>query len=180
MREIVLKGPYTFKQLHDIEANVTGVYLWCVQREDGLYRVYYIGEAVNIRNRLSTHKDNQLSGKYSGHLISALKHNIKILVHSGGEGILKRFGGRLERKQFNQDFLDAMYLFCTEIPSDSHHDDKTSRCRVEAALAHHIGESGQNILHIGQLNYSQPKTDTFVVRTPNCQIEYLTDQEVRY
>ena len=184
MQHLDFKGPFRFEVkpviFDDLENGVGGVYLVCVQSEDGLFRVYYIGQSANMKKRLRDRLKNRLDGLYSGHLVSALQNNIKILVHRSGEGIVYRFTKYFQQAEYNRDFLNALHLFYAEIPESGTENGKNLRCRIETGLANKIEDSGPNILDIGHLTSQNKKRETLRICTENSMIEYLTDQELDY
>lgn len=94
MKKISFKGPFKLigePLVFEYTNQVNGVYLWCVKTDDGIFRVYYVGEAENIGTRLKTHLKNHINGRYSGHCIESLKNNIKILMHRADEGMIPKF-----------------------------------------------------------------------------------------
>ncbi|MBL4608609.1 MAG: GIY-YIG nuclease family protein [Pseudomonadales bacterium] len=84
MDKLEFIGPYKFEgsdSIFDgIDEVISGVYLWCVKTNDESFKVYYVGEAADIKKRMREHYKNQLSGKYTGHCLDSLKNNAVILV----------------------------------------------------------------------------------------------------
>ena len=147
MQKITFIGPYKLvggPLLLDDIGNVNGVYLWCVKSPQDIYRVYYVGEAQNIKNRMDEHLKKHLSGLYDGYSIDSLKSNIKILMHRAGEGMIPRFS-HLDASEFNKEFVEEIYVFYAEIPATSDvQADKRLRCRFETGISRQIQNSGQN------------------------------------
>jgi len=77
---------------------------------------------------------------------------------------------------FNQNMIDNLYLFYAEIFTPNGADEKWTRCRHESAIAFQIENSGQNILHVGHLRSWKEDKFRSNIKTPGCNIEYLTEE----
>jgi hypothetical protein len=182
MKNIELKGPFKFEDENSIFDEITGivngVYLWCIKVNINTYRVYYVGEAVDIRKRMSSHLKNRLSGKYTGHDLDSLKNNIRIVNHRADEGMVPRFS-HIDRKKYNQEFADNLYLFYSELPvTGDSNADKWIRCRYETGLFTHIENQGQNILSVGHLRYSKDEKSHVTIHTGSSNIEFISNQTI--
>src|SRR5690606_13371735 len=81
-------GPIPFRPdaINDVvPPGVNGVYLWTIPLDDGSFRVYYVGESTNVRQRLRKHYGMQLDGRYTAHDLNDLKRNVRTLVHRATE-----------------------------------------------------------------------------------------------
>jgi len=182
MDNIMLKGPYKFEGensiFEEISDIVNGIYLWCIRINDNAFRVYYVGEAVDIRKRMRSHLKNRLAGKYTGHDLDSLKDNVRILKHRADEGMVPRFS-HIDRKEFNQEFSDNLHLFYSPLPiSGDKNADKSLRCRYETGLVTHIENQGQNILTVGHLRFSKDEKTKVTISTTNSNIEHISNQEI--
>ena len=177
-----LKGPFKFNGNSSIFDEITdvvnGVYLWCIKVSDDSFRVYYVGESIDIKDRMYTHRKNQLSGKYTGHCVQSLKNNIREIMHRAESGIIPRFS-EIDRNVFNQEFLDSIYLFYLPITTSGNKDaDKWHRCRFETGIVMHIENQGQNIVSVGHLRYWKKETKKVRLVSENCTIESLNNQSI--
>ena len=182
MDSLNLKGPYKFigePSIFDaLDEGVNGVYLWCVKTDDDLFRVYYVGEAIDIKKRMRVHLGNQRSGKYTGHNIGKLKENIRILMHRAKEGMIPRFS-HIDSESYNKEIAENLYLFYSQLPTAAtHHDSKWLRCRYETGLVTHIENQGQNIVSVGSTWNWKGDPDTVNIDTGSSNIEYLSGQEM--
>lgn len=182
METLKFRGPFKFEGESSIFNNITdvinGVYLWCVKNDDNSFRVYYVGEAVNIKQRMHTHLKNLLEGKYTGHHIASLKNNIQIVMHRAGEGMIPRFSN-MNRDEFNKDFAANLYLFYAPLPlGGDKNEDKWLRCRLETGIAIHIQNQGQNIISVGHLRYWQGQKKKVRINSGSNQIEALSNYEI--
>ena len=135
MQQIDFKGPFNFHDensiFHELTEGINGVYLWCIQISDNTYRVYYAGEAIDIKKRMHVHLKNLLSGNYSGHCIDSLKNNKIVIMHRATEGMIPRFA-HIDARSFNQGFAKSLYLFYAKLPDlENKSDTKWLRCRFE-------------------------------------------------
>lgn len=182
MKTIELKGPFSFydeisifKEIRDI---VNGVYLWCVKISEHEYRVYYVGEAVDIKKRMRDHLKNLLAGKYSGHCLESLKNCKVIIMHRATEGMIPRFS-HIDAKSFNHEFSRGLYLFYAKLPDlENTYDTKWLRCRFETGIMTHIENKGANILCVGHRRYWKDKKEEITIYTNNVKIESLSDEVV--
>lgn len=182
MDKLEFRGPFKFEGessiFNDIRGVISGVYLWCVKNDDDSFRVYYVGEAVDIKQRMLTHLKNLLEGKYTGHRIESLKNNIQIIMHRAGEGMIPRFSD-MDRVEFNKDFAANLYLFYAPLPLEGDkNEDKWLRCRFETGIAIHIQNQGQNIISVGHLRYWQGEKKKVRITSSSNQIEALSNYEV--
>lgn len=182
---IEFKGPFGFFGENSIFAKlnevVNGVYLWCVHLDDHRYRVYYVGETGDVKNRISNHLKSFMSGEYAGHCLKSLKENVRILMHRAHEGMVPRFS-HIDAKTFNEDLAKAMHLFYASVPKTGNGDadDKWLRCRIETGIVTHIENAGPNIIHVGKLQYWKNAKCNARVSTDNVEIEYLTNETILY
>lgn len=182
METLEFRGPFKFQGensiFNDITEVISGVYLWCVKNDDDSFRVYYVGEAVNIKQRMYTHLKYLLEGKYTGHCIKSLKNNIQILMHRAGEGMIPRFS-HIDRNEFNKEFADNLYLFYAPLPTKGEkNEDKWLRCRFETGIAIHIQNQGQNIISVGHLRYWQAEKEKIRITSGSNHIEALSNHEI--
>lgn len=182
MDEIKFKGPYKFSGkssiFDEISSVINGVYLWCIKSDNNSFRVYYVGESVDIKKRMYDHRKNQLEGKYTGHSIDALRKNIRILMHRAGDGMIPRFS-KMDRASFNKNLTDNLYLFYSELPTTGvKEDDKWLRCRLESGVVFQIENKGQNIVSVGHLRYWKGKSEEVKVSTGNNIIEALSNETI--
>lgn len=153
-----------------------GVYLWCVKIEPCKFRVYYVGEGVDIRKRSLTHYKHSLAGKYTVHALEDLKHNTKVLMHRPSVGMIPRFN-HIDRASFNKEFIADLYIFYTEVPLiNDAITDKNNRCRFETGIAMHIEDQGQNILHVGHLRTWHGDKENITIDTGPSYIESLSGE----
>ena len=183
MEELKLKGPFKFQDQNivfdNIEEGTQGVYLWCVKSSQNLYRVYYVGEAINIKKRLRDHLKAQLAGKYTVHDPQKLKENILVLTHRANEGMVPRLS-HLSPKETNQEFIDNIYLFIGELKEEAtSEDNKVKCCRYEHGIVTHIQNEGQNILWVGTTRKWKGAEDYIQISTENSEIQYLTESTVK-
>jgi hypothetical protein len=176
---IEFKGPFGFDGpdsiFNELTDGVDGVYLWCVKIGDSRYRVYYVGEAVDVKNRLSQHRKNFLAGKYSGHCLDSLvTKKVKILMHRPYEGMVPRFS-HIDRKSFIERLMANMHLFYAPLPGKEK-DGKEFRCRVETGIVCHIENQGQNIVDVRGLRYPQQKKWSMHVLSGVNEIESLSNE----
>lgn len=182
MEPVEIKGPYSFRGPDSIfdhpEASVNGFHLWCIQVEPSYYRGYYVGEAQNIASRHSSHLRDCLTGNYKGHCLEGLRRNESIVMHRPGDGMIPRFA-HIDREEFNNEFVDNIFLFFGEIPeSGDGNSDKSLRCRYEAGIVRHIENEGPNVLNVGRIRNWQGEPSQVKLETPGFEIEALSGQIV--
>lgn len=180
MDEYKFKGPFKFEGkdsiFDEITSVVNGVYLWCVQNNNGSFLVYYVGEAIDIKKRMYDHLKNQLEGKYTGHCPDALKKNIRILMHRAGLGMVPRFS-HIDTKTYNKNFIDNLYLFYLPLPaSGKREEDKWFRCRFETGIVMHIENQGQNIVSVGHLRYWKEENEQVLLSSGTNKIESISNE----
>lgn len=183
MDKLHFYGPYRMvgePLLFDNMDQVSGIYLWCVKSDEGVFRVYYVGEAHDIKHRHYDHLSKQLKGLYVGHCIDALKRNVKILMHRGADGMVPRFSN-IDANKFNEDFVGNIWVFFAPIPDvGERSDNKSNRCRYETAIFHQIENCGANILTVGHLRAWKGEKNQVSICTGNSQIEYLSGELLYY
>jgi hypothetical protein len=138
------------------------------------YRVYYVGESIDIKARMASHIKNRLAGKYTGHDIELLRENIRVLAHRADEGMTPKYS-KIDRKSYNKRFLDELFIFYA--PLALTHDkkaDKWTRCRYETGIVMHIENNGQNILTVEHLRYSKEEKEHAQVNSGAAKIESLS------
>ncbi len=182
MDKYEFKGPFKFEGensiFDEISDVVNGVYLWCVKNNEGSYLVYYVGEAVDIKNRMYDHLKNQLEGKYTGHCPDSLKNNVCVLMHRAGVGMVPRFS-HMDRKAYNQNLIDNLYLFYLPLPENGQkEDDKWLRCRFETGIVTHIENQGQNIVRVGHLRYWKEENEQVLLSSGDNKIESISNEIV--
>jgi len=154
---------------------IAGIYVWCVRSPDGIYRVHYVGEAANLRSRCRQHWRDQLAGKYDAFLPTALRNNLKVLVHRARIGVVPRYQDELSAEQANRQYLGCISVFYAAVPE---HASRSARCQFETAIAHAVEDWGQNILHVGKLNRRLTHSQVYRVTSGGNLIEGLTEQRV--
>ena len=182
LETIEFKGPFGFDGpdsiFDELTDGVNGVYLWCVRIGDNRYRVYYVGEAADVKNRMSQHRKNFLAGKYSGHCVDALvTKNVKILMHRPHEGMVPKFS-HIDRKSFIKSLMASMHLFYASLQGEEQ-DKKQFRCRVETGIVSHIENQGQNIVDVRSLRYWQKEKCRMHVLTGVNEIESLSNERIK-
>ncbi len=180
--QLEFKGPFKFEGdssiFNEISKPINGVYLWCIKIDDNSYRVYYVGEAIDVKNRLSNHLTNQITGMYTGHCLESLKKNIRILMHRANDGMIPRFS-EVNREQYNKELVDNLYLFYSELPVvNNKNDDKWLRCRYETGIVMHIENQGQNIVNVGHLRYWKGDKKKVKIVTSSVNIESLSNEAI--
>lgn len=180
MSDLEFKGPFKFEGdnsiFDEITKSINGVYLWCIKTDDNIFRVYYVGEAIDIKNRMHDHLKNQIAGMYTGHCLESLKKNIRVLMHRANYGMIPRFS-HINRKEYNKKLADNLYLFYSELPVvNDKSNDKWLRCRYETGIVMHIENQGQNIISVGHLRYWKGDTEKINVVTNNINIESLSNE----
>tara|TARA_Y100000589_G_scaffold259055_1_gene248545 strand:- start:594 stop:1112 length:519 start_codon:yes stop_codon:yes gene_type:complete len=159
---------------------ISGIYLWCIKGDDDVFRVYYVGEAQDIKDRLYVHLSNHLKGLYAGHCVDSLKNNVKILMHRAAEGMIPRFSD-IDAQEFNKDFVNNIWIFFATIPDvGEQNENKWNRCRFETAISHQIENGGPNILSVGHLRYWKGEKSRVALDTGDSMIEYLSGEELDY
>lgn len=179
---IEFNGPFSFygedSIFDEITQIINGVYLWCVKISDNLYRVYYVGEAVDIKNRMYGHLKHLLAGEYSGHCLDSLKNNKIVIMHRATEGMIPRFS-HIGSKLFNQEFSKQLYLFYAKLPNlETADDTKWLRCRYETGIITHIENKGENIVCVGHRRYWKGKKEEIKILTGKIAIESLSNEMV--
>lgn len=174
--ELQFDGPFSFlggaTTIESIPPRVRGVYLWCIKGHDGVYRVHYVGEAIDVRSRLRTHMEWQMAGKYTAFDVDKLRRNIKTLAHRPKIGMVGAYKA-LDVASFNESFLTASEVFYANLGEAA---DKSTRCKYESALCMTIEDYGQNILHIGGLRgYSMGTNEVNLITPGGVRIEAITD-----
>lgn len=178
--EVRFYGPFRFlgasSTIDSIPAGVSGVYLWCIKGHDGVYRVHYVGEAVDVRARLRTHRDQQMAGRYTAFDLDQLRSNVKVLAHRPRVGMVGAYRNH-DAAEYNARFLAASEIFYADLGSAT---DKSTRCRYETALCVAIEDHGQNILHVGALRgYSIGSAEVAIFTPEGVHIEGLTNGSLR-
>lgn len=172
------QGPFTISveqtEFDDFPAQ-PGLYLWCVDCDDGITRVHYVGEAKSIRSRIIQHKKQQLLGDYHAFSIQDLRKNTKVLVHRSRVGVVQRFDGRISADQANQEYLEGLSIFHAVLPEMKN--DKQRR-QFETAIAHKVEDSGPNMLEVGRINQRVGNSKIYRVTTNSSRIEALTNQDI--
>src|SRR5690606_10372457 len=103
--------PFRPDAINDVvPPGVNGVYLWTIPLDDGSFRVYYVGESTNVRQRLRKHYGMQLDGRYTAHDLNDLKRNVRTLVHRATEGMVGRFRN-LDRDRFSKEYVESLRIF---------------------------------------------------------------------
>lgn len=159
---------------------ISGVYLWCIKADDNVFRVYYVGEARDIKDRLNVHLSMLLKGKYTGHHIDSLKNNVKILMHRAEEGMVPRFNN-IDANEFNKELARNIFIFFAQISDIGDQNiNKWNRCRFETAICMHIENSGANILSVGHLRYWKDQKSKVSLDTGASTIEYISGEVLSY
>lgn len=181
MQSIEIKDPFSFRGENNLfdhlqGQRVHGLYLWCIHLGDDRYRVYYIGESVDIGRRHRKHLLDCHRGRIKAHCLDSLRDdNVLIVKFRPDCGLIQRFA-HLDRQQYLDDYIDSIHLFYTELPQTGDDtEDRSLRKRFENFVYAHIEDAGQNILHVGQTS-SKSRGDPIQVRveTPGADIEALS------
>ena len=182
MHSLEVQGPFSFRGDDSIfdqpEAQVNGVYIWCVQVRPSYYRAYYVGEAVDIASRHRTHLRSGLAGNWQAHCLDGLRRNESILMHRPGNGMIPRFS-HIDREQFLNEFVDNICLFFAEIPrTDDNSFDRSLRRRYEAGIVRHIENAGVNVLNVGKISNWSGEPSEIRLETNGLEIEALSGERV--
>lgn len=182
METMYIKGPFSFRGENNLfdhlqSKRVHGFYLWCIHLGEDRYRVYYIGESVDIGGRNWRHFKDSLCGRIKGHCLDALRDdNLLIAKYRPHQGLIKRYA-HLDPDEYLNEYIDSMHLFYGEVPKTAEGgNNKDLLQRFERAIYEHIEEQGQNILHVGRISSSPGEPMTVRIKTPDADIESLSDE----
>ena len=168
-------GVFGDQTVLDNFADKPGVYLWCVDGLEGFFRVHYVGEAANIRNRIDQHRREQERGNYHAYSAEDLRRNTLVLIHRASVGIVPNFVGKMTADQANNEYSKCLSIFYAVLPDDT---DKRQRCQFETAVGHAIEDWGANILVVGRLNRRIGRPKIFEIDTGTSNIEGLTGEKI--
>jgi len=185
MEVLKFEGPYVCGEKgsrlnRDITAT-EGVYLWCIRCDNGVYRVYYVGESLNLRARLLAERLEFYDALWSVYDIERLKSNDKKLVYCPGKDVEPDYALRGTKYEHSLDLKNALSIFVapaktpgTGLSMKEHLE------RIEAALVIHLINCGKNILHVSKINPVNVGLDELSIRSNDKKIENLTDLTIRF
>lgn len=170
-----LIGPYAVRgnasTIEDIPSGINGVYIWCVGIAERTYRVHYVGEAIDVKQRQLDHRAKQLNGKCHAFSPDDLVRNVKILMHRANEGMIPRLSN-IARRDFNERYLEALNVFYAGLGPQA---SRNVRCAYESALIRAIEDHGQNVLHVGHVRaFPQRDGRELSIDTGSVHIEALS------